>query len=83
MQGGGEWKEGALEGHRGAGSRPKNPFPLIQSLGEAFSIPLPPLPAFRSLKLYSSHRPPQDVIRIPQISPSSLSLDPLQSSILT
>lgn len=51
MQGGGEWKEGALEGHRGAGSRPRNPFPLIQSLREAFSIPLPPLPAFRSLKL--------------------------------
>lgn len=53
---GGGVERRALEGHRGADYGPRNPFPLTQSLGEAFSMPLPTPPPFRSLQLLPSPR---------------------------
>lgn len=78
-----EWKEGALEGHKGADSRPRNPFPLIYSLGEAFSTPLPPSPAFRSLQLLPSPLASAGCNPHSPRPPSPLPLAPLQPSILT
>lgn len=50
--GGSGWK-GCRKG-TGAGSGPRNLFPLIHSLGKALGTPLPPPPAFRSLQLHPS-----------------------------
>lgn len=54
VRGEGGVERGGVRSTQGAGYGSRDVFPLIQSLEEALSTPLPPPPAFRSLHLHPS-----------------------------